>query len=178
MFLQESKVNFKKLINDLAEMYTDPVHEVIVSELVANSLDARASRIEISYVPEEKCLIIKGNGEGMTSKQFEEYHNFAAELKTRGNTIGFAGLGAKISFRLAKEIITETYSQKYRGRSRWYWYSSDKLVWELEEPKELTRPGTLVKIFFKDDFDSERYSAENIKKILLKTIFLYSIQGF
>ena len=111
MTTHKSSVNFQNLIRDLAEMYTFEVPEVVVVELIANSLDAKASRISIDYDPSKKVLVVQDDGEGMSPSQFEEYHDFAAGLKARGTGIGFAGLGAKVSFNVADRVITETISE-------------------------------------------------------------------
>lgn len=104
----ESTVNFQNLIRDLADMYPQEVDEVVVVELIANSLDARADRISLDYDSSTNVLVVTDNGRGMDSGQFEQYHDFAAGLKTRGSGIGFAGVGAKISFNVADRVITET----------------------------------------------------------------------
>lgn len=82
------------------------VDEAVVVELVANALDTKATNISISYDATKKILIVSDNGEGMTASQFDEYHDFAAGLKTRGQGIGFAGVGAKISFNVVDRVIT------------------------------------------------------------------------
>jgi len=43
----------------------------------------------------------------MSQSQFRQYHDFAAGLKSKGKTIGFAGLVAKISFHIAKKVTTK-----------------------------------------------------------------------
>jgi len=101
MAIHESSINFQNLIRDLAEMYPFDVTEIVVVELIANSLDAKASRILINFDHRRKVLVIEDNGTGMNRSQFDEYHDFAAGLKVRGTGIGFAGLGAKISFNIA-----------------------------------------------------------------------------
>ena len=112
----ESSVNFQNLIRDLADMYPQEVDEVVVVELIANSLDARANRISIDYDPSSNVLVVIDNGQGMDADQFAQYHDFAAGLKTRGTGIGFAGVGAKISFNAADRVITENCRGKFFRR--------------------------------------------------------------
>jgi len=81
--------------------------------VVANALDAGAAKIEIGYCPQTRRLVIQDNGKGMSMQQFAAYHDFAARLKTRGSGIGFAGVGAKISFRIAERVITKTRSESF-----------------------------------------------------------------
>ena len=104
----QSKVNFKKLVHDLADMYQDDTFDVVLTELVANALDAKASEISISWDDRNRTLVVMDDGNGMDSEAFAQYHDFAAELKTRGDGIGFAGVGAKISFNIAHRVVTET----------------------------------------------------------------------
>jgi hypothetical protein len=41
----ESSVNYQNLVRDLAEMYPFEIAEVIIVELIANSLDAHATQL-------------------------------------------------------------------------------------------------------------------------------------
>jgi len=151
MGVHESSVNFQNLIRDLAEMYPFDVSEVVVVELVANSLDAKATCISISFDPATKVLAVQDNGEGMTPPQFEEYHDFAAGLKTRGTGIGFAGVGAKISFNIADRVVTETRSKSFLGGSDWHLQSKKRLVWEDVQPSHMREDGTRVEVRFRSD---------------------------
>ena len=161
MAIHESSVNHKNLIEDLAQMYSDDVSEVIVSELLANSLDSGADCIEVNINSHEKTLVISDNGKGMTRSQFGKYHDFAAGLKRKGNTIGFAGVGAKISFNIANRVKTETRSKSFYGGSDWYFDSDGKLVWEDIQPKGIPsgKTGTRVEVYFSSELKFP-YSSE------------------
>jgi len=148
MSIHESSVNYQNLIRDLAEMYPFEVAEVVVVELVANSLDADATRISIDFDPEARTLVVTDNGKGMNALEFEEYHDFAAGLKKRGMGIGFAGVGAKVSFNIANRVMTETRSESFSGGSNWYLQSRKKLIWEDLEPTHLDGYGTRVAVTF------------------------------
>ena len=170
--LKYSLVNFQNLIQDLVDMYPYNIFEVIITELVANSLDAKASDIIIAFNKDKNLLIVEDNGMGMTKRQFDQYHDFAAGLKTRGDGIGFAGLGAKISFSIASRVQTETHSPKFKGRSNWYLKSQKELVWEkFNELSQLKHEGTRVEVYFniekKQDI-SLIAAGQNIHEILLK----------
>lgn len=169
MTYHRSNVNFRKLIQDLADMYNYPVPEVILTELVANSLDANASRIEITYNAKNRILIVEDDGCGMTKEQFKEYHDFAAELKSRGDGIGFAGLGAKISFNVASRVLTETQSSSFMGGSNWYLASEKELVWEdFSEIKKHKGKGTRVEVYFDKSGDEPYIDEDEIAYILKK----------
>ena len=89
MGAHESSVNYQNLIRDLAEMYPFDVAEVVVVELIANSLDAKATRICIDFDPQANVLVIGDNGAGMDRSQFEQYHDFV--LKCTPETGQFSG---------------------------------------------------------------------------------------
>lgn len=167
----ESSVNYENLIRDLAEMYPFAVGDVVVVELVANALDAGASRISIDYHAHDHTLVVQDNGEGMDASQFDEYHNFAAGLKTRGTGIGFAGVGAKISFNIADRVITETRSEHFSAGSNWYLHSRKRLLWEDIEPTQLEGHGTRVEVRFRID-EVPSYSTTHDLAALLRRHYL------
>lgn len=151
MGIHESAVNFDNLIRDLADMYPFDVGTVVIVELVANALDSGASTIRVNLDPQAKVLVVTDNGRGMTASDFEQYHDFAAGLKTRGMGIGFAGVGAKISFNIATQVITETRSTSFTGGSSWRLESEKELVWEDIQPAHLAALGTRVEVVFSQD---------------------------
>lgn len=166
MAVHESSVNYQNLIRDLAEMYPFEVAEVVVVELVANSLDAGPTCILIDYDPNTKVLTVTDNGMGMSAPQFDEYHDFAAGLKTRGTGIGFAGVGAKISFNIADRVITETRSASFSGGSNWYLQSEKKLVWEDVHASHLRDNGTRVEVHFRSDSIPPYSTTEDLVRLL------------
>lgn len=166
MAIHESGINFENLIRDLADMYPFDVGTVILVELVANSLDSKATNIFINFDPRTKVLVVADNGTGMTSSDFDQYHDFAAGLKTRGMGIGFAGVGAKISFNIATRVITETCSESFAGGSNWYIESKKKLIWEDIQPTRLRGKGTRVEVMFKQDITLPFSDKESIVLLL------------
>ena len=129
-------------------MYHDDPFDVVLTELVANSLDSKASEILIDWNPESRVLVITDNGRGMDSEAFEQYHDFAAELKPRGTGIGFAGVGAKISFNIASQVITETRCDGVTSASDWGWDRDGSLRWNRVESSQLETNGTRVEVRF------------------------------
>lgn len=171
MARHESSVNFENLIRDLAEMYPFDVGIVVLLEIVANALDSKATLINIDYDSHRKALIVTDNGTGMTQTDFDQYHDFAAGLKTRGMGIGFAGVGAKISFNIATQVITETRSKFFSGGSNWYLESKNKLIWEDIAPSHLENNGTRVEVNFRNNAVLPFSDKDNIE-FLLKQNYL------
>jgi len=143
-----SRVNFKKLVADLADMYHDATFDVVVAELAANALDAGARNISVDWSGANRTLTMADDGRGMSAQEFEQYHDLAAELKTRGDGIGFAGVGAKISFNLARRVVTETMHDGEARASDWYWARDGSLRWRPVAPRYLQNDGTRVSIHF------------------------------
>ncbi len=104
----ETRVNLKHLLEDIRDTYTSPLEEVILTELVANALDGRATEINFYIDAEQKFLSCVDNGVGMKRLALKNYHNIAASTKTRGQGIGFAGVGAKLSLLIAEKVVTES----------------------------------------------------------------------
>ena len=166
MGTHESSVNFENLIKDLADMYPLDVGTVVLVELVANSLDSKATRIAIDFNPQTHVLTVSDNGSGMTASDFDQYHDFAAGLKTRGMGIGFAGVGAKISFNIASRVVTETCSDSFAGGSNWYLESKKKLIWEDIRLTRLKGKGTRVEVMFRPEVILPFSGTTNIGVIL------------
>ena len=147
-----SKVNVKKLVRDLADMYSDHPFDVVITELVANSLDAKAKTIDVSWNDDDNILVVSDDGNGMDAVDFSEYHDFAAELKSRGSGIGFAGIGAKISFNIANRVLTKTRTNGVSNASDWWWHEDGSLRWKHIRTQPLPHDGTRVEV----RFDSSR----------------------
>lgn len=121
----KSGVNVKRLVQNISDQYPFEPQRAAIIELVANSLDARASLIEINLNKQDGILEIVDNGLGMDKRQFREYHDFAATTKARGKGIGFAGQGAKLALNFCKRVLSETWSTNYRGYSEWFLKGND-----------------------------------------------------
>jgi len=165
MATHQSNVNFKNLIQDLAGMYPYEIREIVLVETIANALDAKAERINISFDKNENVLVIQDNGNGMDKKTFAKYHDFSVSLKTRGSGIGFAGLGAKIAFNSAQKVITETRSLDYEAASNWY-LKNERLIWEEIPARKISETGTYVEIHFNKSKVPIYASTEDIINII------------
>lgn len=126
--------------------------EISVLELIANSIDAKASEIKITVKKKEYNkidLICEDNGIGMNEEEFEEYHNLGSLTKTKGGTIGFAGIGAKLTIDLCDFVYTETKKKRVYLASKWkYDNFKDEPYYELIPPENKLsyKHGTYVKI--------------------------------
>ena len=173
-----SKVNFRKLVRDLADMYDDATFDVVLTELAANALDAKASRIAIDWDRSGYVLTVTDNGHGMDSSAFAEYHDFAAELKSRGDGIGFAGMGAKVSFNIADRVLTETQSDGIASASDWCWHDDGSLRWSRIRLNRLDGDGTRVEVHFHRDEDLQDVDVGYIRSVLTRHYFPLFVTDF
>ena len=110
----ETRVDLLHLLEDLRDAYPGALEETILTEIVANSLDSRASRVSFATDPAAATLTIVDDGRGMARRELRRYHDVAASAKARGEGIGFAGVGIKLGLLACEEVLTET----CRGRTR------------------------------------------------------------
>ena len=106
--MAETRVDLLHLLEDLRDAYPGSIEETILTEILANSLDSGASHIRITADPADASLTICDNGSGMPRRDLRRYHDLAASTKTRGQGIGFAGVGIKLALLTCKEVMTET----------------------------------------------------------------------
>lgn len=151
--MRETKVNLKHLLEDIRDSYSLSLEEVIVVELIANALDSKASKISFLIESERRTLTVVDNGRGMRRQELPGYHNIATTSKVKGEGIGFAGLGAKLSLLLAASVITET-KGGYGTRCATGWYLKDETSapWKfIPSPGNIpTSRGTAVVISLPD----------------------------
>ncbi len=145
----QTRVNLRHLLEDIRDAYPFPIHEAVVTELVANALDSGAGAVSLETAFDPPRLIFRDDGAGMSRRAFESYHDIAATSKVRGQGIGFAGIGAKLSLLLCREVHTETRSGTFHGATRWWLQSANLAPWEeIPVPGLLDTPtGTAVALF-------------------------------
>ncbi len=147
----ETRVDLLHLLEDLRDAYPASLEETIVGEIVANALDSGATMIALEATPD--ALIVRDNGSGMTRAELRRYHDLAASAKTRGRTIGFAGVGIKLGLLACDDVFTETrrgtshiattWRLASRHRAPWIWASPARLMIERGTAVRL-RPANLL----------------------------------
>ncbi len=129
-----TKVDLRHLLEDLRDAYPGGLEETILTELVANSLDAGATVIRMTADPAAATFQLEDDGRGMVWKELRQFHNLAASSKTRGAGIGFAGVGIKLALLAAREVITESRRGKSHAASRWHLASREMAPYEAIAP--------------------------------------------
>ncbi len=141
----ETRVDLLHLLEDLRDAYTGSLEETVLTEIVANSLDSAATRLELIADPASSTLVVRDDGKGMLRKDLARFHDIASSSKTRGEGIGFAGVGIKLGLLLCEEVVTETLRGKSHVASLWHLASKHKAPWKwVPPPGRVTDRGTAV----------------------------------
>src|SRR5438105_6284976 len=104
----ETRVDLHHLLEDLRDAYPGSLEETILTEIVANSLDSGALTIRLHCAPANATFLAVDDGSGMQRRDLSRYHDIASSNKTRGQGIGFAGVGIKLGLLLCEDVVTET----------------------------------------------------------------------
>jgi hypothetical protein len=143
----ETRVDLLHLLEDLRDAYAGALEETILTEIVANSLDSGATSIRITVDPARAVVTVVDDGSGMLRRELARYHDIAASTKTRGEGIGFAGVGIKLGLLLCEEVLTETRRGSVHVATRWHLASRHKAPWKWAPPPGLvTERGTGVSL--------------------------------
>ncbi|MGE5819859.1 MAG: ATP-binding protein [Deltaproteobacteria bacterium] len=143
----ETRVDLLHLLEDLRDAYPGSLEETILTEVAANALDSGTTRILLECDPAQRTLTVVDNGSGMKRRELARYHDVAASTKTRGQGIGFAGVGIKLGLLVCEEVLTETRRGKSHVATSWHMASRHRAPWKWVPPAGLvTERGTAVRL--------------------------------
>jgi hypothetical protein len=143
----ETRVDLQHLLEDLRDAYTGALEETILTEVVANALDSGATRVRLLTSPSDATLTIVDDGSGMQRRELARYHDIAASTKSRGEGIGFAGVGIKLGLLVSREVITETRRGATHVATRWHLASRRRAPWKwIQAPGFTESRGTAVQL--------------------------------
>ncbi len=143
----ETRVDLLHLLEDLRDAYPGSLEETILTEVVANALDSGTTRIVLECDPANRTLTTVDNGLGMKRRDLARYHDIAASTKTRGQGIGFAGVGIKLGLLVCEEVLTETRRGKSYVATSWHMASRHRAPWKWVPPLGLVeKRGTSVRL--------------------------------
>ncbi len=177
-----SLANWRKIIEDFRSAYQlRRAWEIVLIELVANSIDAGSSEIRIELEgTQPKILRITDNGKGMDQAEFKQYHNLGSLTKRKGSGIGWAGVGAKLYLDRCSRIYTETRSGSYEAASKWFPPRGQRgPIWDEVPPRRVLKHlhGTVVEILVSDLRECNRILPEEGKDTILKH-FNYALRPY
>ena len=143
----ETRVDLHHLLEDLRDAYAGPVEETILTEVVANALDSGAHHIRLRTDSAASTLVVLDDGSGMSRRDLRRYHDLAASTKTRGQGIGFAGVGIKLGLLVCTHVLTETRRGKTHVASTWHLASRRRAPWRwIDPPGLVATQGTAVRL--------------------------------
>ena len=143
----ETRVDLLHLLEDLRDAYPGSLEETILTEIMANALDSGASSISFECDLTQSALTTVDNGSGMQRRELARFHDIAASTKTRGQGIGFAGVGIKLGLLICEEVLTETRRGKTHVASSWHMASRHRAPWKWVPASGLVvERGTAVRL--------------------------------
>src|SRR5574341_1067985 len=143
----ETRVDLLHLLEDLRDAYPGSLEEAILTEIMANALDSGASSISFQCDPAQTTLTTVDNGSGMQGRELALYHDIVVSAKVRGQGIGFAGVGIKLSLLISEEVLTETRRGKTHVASALHLASRHRAPWKWTPPPGLVEArGTAVRL--------------------------------
>jgi hypothetical protein len=143
----ETRVDLLHLLEDLADAYPGELDETILTEIVANSLDSGASRIALAIDPAASTFTAIDDGQGMRRSDLRRFHDIAATSKTRGEGIGFAGVGIKLGLLVSDSVITESRRANGHLATTWALHGRQRAPWRWIPPIGLVAEhGTAVQL--------------------------------
>lgn len=143
----ETRVDLLHLLEDLRDAYPGSIEETILTEIMANSLDSGATKISFDCDPAARTLTAVDNGRSMRRGELARFHDVAASTKTRGQGIGFAGVGIKLGLLVCEEVFAETRRGKTHVASSWHLASRHRAPWKWVTPAGLVlERGTAVRL--------------------------------
>ena len=158
-------------------LYSD--HDIFFRELVSNGSDAITKlkklamigefeekdgeeyKIDVEVSPEEKTIVIRDNGIGMTESEVKEYINqiafsgaadFVEKYKDKANDdqiIGHFGLGFYSAFMVAHRVTISTLSYQKDAKPV-FWSSEEGMEFEMGEGDKTER-GTEITLYLNED---------------------------
>jgi len=154
----------------IPKQYSFDIHIACLIELIANSLDAKSSVIQINLDQQQGILEVSDDGSGMNKQLFEEYHDITSP-KVAGSGIGFAGQGAKLALNFCSKVVSETLSQSYKGYSEWR-LEGKEAPYQIYETQTLSLHhfGTKVTLYL-DDKSKNFYTSDLIEQVLKEHYF-------
>ena len=143
----ETRVDLLHLLEDLADAYPGELDETVLTEIIANALDSRATMIAISVDPAAATLTVVDDGTGMRRADLRRFHDVAASTKERGDGIGFAGVGIKLGLLLSDRVVTETRRGAEHVATTWAMSTRKRAPWQwIDPPGMVGARGTAVRL--------------------------------
>ena len=143
----ETRVDLLHLLEDLRDAYPGSLEETILTEVIANSLDSGAATIQVVADLAESTFTVIDDGAGMRRPELARYHDLASSGKTRGQGIGFAGVGIKLGLLASAEVITESRRGATHVATGWHLASRKRAPWRwIPRPGLVAQRGTAVRL--------------------------------
>jgi len=171
---QNREITIRELISNASDAL-DKLRHIQLTEATAR--DEAPLGITLETFKEERILVIRDNGIGMTREELvrhlgtiahsgslEFINKLSGDAKKDVNLIGQFGVGFYSAFMLADQV--EVLTRSYQGGESWRWTSDGSGSYAIEAVDEVPR-GTQVRLHLKADLD-EFLDPQRLKVIIRK----------
>ena len=149
--VKDAQYDGKHILEDFRDMY-DNEKLIVIFEVISNSIDVKASKVEL-YLRQNALgqyeLSFLDNGPGMNETEFENFQIVGRSSKTKGDGLGFAGIGAKLPG-IDSKISVETFDGKNQYACDFFMENGKLRIENRESKFNFKNPGTLYKLTFRD----------------------------
>lgn len=160
--------NKEIFLRELISNASDAIDKMYVKSLQDENISFDKDKFYIELIPnkENKTLVIRDTGIGMTKEELESNlgtiaKSGSADFKKANSTedamniIGQFGVGFYSAFMVAKKV--QVLTRAYGSEQAYLWESEGAEGYTITEATKET-PGTEITLTFKDDEDEEKYS--------------------
>ena len=149
--VKDMEFDSEHILEDFRDMY-DNEKLIVIFEVISNSIDVKASKVEL-YLRQNALgqyeLSFLDNGPGMNETEFENFQVVGRSSKTKGDGLGFAGIGAKLPG-IDSKISAETFDGKNQYACDFFMKNGKLMIENRESKFNFRNPGTLYKLTFTD----------------------------
>ena len=149
--IKDMEFDSEHILEDFRDMY-DNERLIVIFEVISNSIDVDATKVELKLRQNalgQYELSFLDNGPGMNEKRFEDFQVAGRSSKTKGFSLGFAGIGAKLPG-IDSRISVETFDGKNTYACDFFIENKKMKVQNRKPTEHFTKPGTFYKLTFSD----------------------------
>ena len=149
--IKDMEFDSEHILEDFRDMY-DNERLIVIFEVISNSIDVDATKVELKLRQNalgQYELSFLDNGPGMNEKRFEDFQVAGRSSKTKGFSLGFAGIGAKLPG-IDSRISVETFDGKNTYACDFFIENKKMKVQNRKPTEYFAKPGTFYKLTFTD----------------------------
>jgi len=175
---RDMEIDIYHALSDFLDAY-DNHAEMVITEAIANAIDVDATEIKIELKEDldsgYKTVSFYNNGPPMNRKQFENYHVIARSSKSKGEGIGFAGIGAKVYLAAWENAIIHTETTDGTAAFASDMYVKDSKLKSVFVKPKIRTPGTIYSVRL--SYEDHAYMEKNMSDVIINVFTPAMLNG-